>query len=68
MGDGNLNYAIAIHGGVTPPGQAGHTAYTFRESGGDAGKLTGTFTGQNHEGVAGTLERSDLTAAFGGAR
>ena len=67
-GDGDLNYVIAIHGGVTPPGQAGHTAYTFRETGGDAGTLTGTFTGQQHEGVAGTLERSDLTAAFGGTR
>ena len=41
---------------------------TFRETGGDAGWLTGSFTGLLHEGVAGTLERTDLTAAFGGAR
>ena len=67
-GDGDLRYAIAVHGGEITAGRAGHTAYTFRETGGDAGRLTGTFTGQNHEGVAGTLERSDLTAAFGGSR
>ena len=37
----------------------------FRETGGDAGRVTGIFTGRSHEGAAGTLERSDLTAAFG---
>ena len=66
--DGDLRYVIAIHGGETEPGIAGHTAYSVRETGGDAGTLTGTFTGENHEGVAGTLVREDLTAAFGGTR
>ena len=55
-GDGDLHYAIAVHGNV------------FRETSGDAGTLTGSFTGTAHEGMAGTLERDDLTAAFGGSR
>ena len=55
-GDGALGYTIVVRGN------------TFRETGGDAGWLTGSFTGLLHEGVAGTLERTDLTAAFGGAR
>ena len=54
--DGDLGYIIAVHGN------------TFRETGGDDGRLTGIFTGQSHEGAAGTLERSDLTAAFGASR
>lgn len=54
--DGDLAYTISVHGN------------TFRETGGDTGMVTGVFTGQSHEGVAGTLERSDLTAAFGGSR
>ena len=55
-GDGNLDYTIKVEGN------------TFRETGGDAGTLTGIFTGTAHEGAAGTLERTDLTAAFGGSR
>lgn len=55
-GDGDLAYAISIRGN------------NFREIGGDDGRLTGVFTGLSHQGVAGTLERSDLSAAFGGAR
>ncbi len=55
-GDGDLAYAIAV------------IANSFREVGGDDGRLTGVFTGRSHQGVAGTLERSDLSAAFGGAR
>ena len=55
-GDGDLSYTIAVHGN------------TFRETGGDNGRLTGIFTGREHEGAAGTLERSDLTAAFGATR
>lgn len=51
-GDGDLGYTIAVSGN------------TFRETGGDAGRLTGIFTGRSHEGAAGTLERADLTAAF----
>ncbi len=54
--DGDLGYTIAVRGN------------TFRETGGDAGRLTGIFTGGFHEGAAGTLERSDLTAAFGASR
>lgn len=55
-GDGNLRYTIAVRGN------------TFRETGGDDGRLTGIFAGRSHEAVGGTLERSDLTAAFGGSR
>ncbi len=55
-GDGDLDYTIAVRGN------------TFRETGGDDGRLTGIFTGTGHEGAAGTLERSDLTAAFGASR
>lgn len=54
--DGGLGYAISVRGN------------TFRETGGDAGRLTGIFTGQSHEGATGTLERNDLTAAFGASR
>ncbi len=54
--DGDLGYGIAVRGN------------TFRETGGDDGRLTGIFTGRSHEGAAGTLERTDLTAAFGAAR
>ena len=55
-GDGTLAYSIAVRGN------------TFKQTGGDEGFLTGIFTGQNHQGAAGTLERSDLTAAFGASR
>ena len=55
-GDGDLGYSIEVAGN------------TFRETGGDDGRLTGIFTGAAHEGAAGTLERSDLTAAFGASR
>ena len=54
--DGDLGYTLAVSGN------------TFRETGGDAGRLTGIFTGRSHEGAAGTLERPDLTAAFGASR
>ena len=54
--DGDLGYTVAVRGN------------TFRETGGDDGRLTGIFTGRSHEGAAGTLERSDLTAAFGASR
>lgn len=55
-GDGDLGYTIMVDGN------------TFRETGGDDGRLTGIFTGTAHEGAAGTLERTDLTAAFGASR
>ena len=55
-GDGDLGYSIAVAGN------------TFRQTGGDAGILTGAFFGKLHEGMGGVLERDDLTAAFGGRR
>ena len=54
--DGDLGYSISVRGN------------TFRETGGDDGRLTGVFVGGNHEGATGTLDRSDLTAAFGVSR
>lgn len=55
-GDGDLTYSISVRGN------------TFRETGGDDGRLTGIFTGASHEGAAGVLQRSDLTASFGAER
>ncbi len=54
--DGDLGYTIAVSGN------------TFRQTGGDDGRVTGIFVGRSHEGATGTLERSDLTAAFGASR
>ena len=54
--DGDLGYTIRVQGNG------------FRETGGDAGRLSGIFVGNQHQGAAGTLERSDLTAAFGASR
>ena len=54
--DGDLGYSIAVRGN------------TFRETGGDDGLLTGIFVGGEHQGATGTLERDDLTAAFGASR
>ena len=54
--DGDLGYIIAVRGN------------TFRQTGGDAGRVTGAFVGRAHEGATGTLERADLTAAFGASR
>ena len=42
-GDGDLRYSIAVNGN------------TFTQIGGDDGTLTGIFTGESHEGAAGTL-------------
>jgi len=49
----NLNYDIAI---------GGNFLYS------DDGSVNGRFYGTSHEGVAGTLGRSDLAAAFGATR
>ena len=57
-GDGDLEYDIKVRGNTFH-----QTATSI-----DDGVLTGIFTGRQHEGAAGTLERSDLTAAFGAAR
>ncbi len=54
--DGDLAYSISVRGN------------TFRQTAGDAGRLTGVFVGRDHEGATGTLERTDLTAAFGATR
>ncbi len=37
-------------------------------TGGDDGTVNGRFYGNHHQGIAGTLERGDLTAAFGTRR
>lgn len=55
-GRGSLFYTIAV------------TGNTFQQTGSDEGFLTGAFFGESHEGMGGTLERDDLTAAFGGER
>ena len=52
-GDGDLGYTFAVRGNV------------FRETGGDHGILTGIFVGRQHEGAVGTLQRHDLSAAWG---
>lgn len=55
-GDGNLAYGISVRGNA------------FVRTSGDAGVVTGRFAGAEHEGMAGTLERDDLAAGFGGVR
>lgn len=55
-GDGDLRYVLSVRGN------------TFEQAGGDAGAVTGAFFGHRHEAMGGVLERSDLTAAFGGTR
>lgn len=53
---GSLGYTITVGGNF------------IRSTGGDAGVLHGRFYGHDHRGVAGSVERDDLTAAFGGTR
>ncbi len=55
-GDGGLGYAVEVRGNA------------FSRSGGDEGVVTGAFFGARHEGMGGVLERSDLSAGFGGKR
>ena len=55
-GDGDLAYSIEIDGN------------SFRRAGGDDGEVVGSFFGSAHEAMGGVLERSDLSAAFGGVR
>ena len=55
-GDGTLDYDIRVG-----------SNYLY-STGGDAGVVSGSFYGGNHGYVGGTVERSDLTAAFGGKR
>ena len=61
--------------GTGAPWNAGSLGYTIavaanylRGTGGDDGTVGGQFYGAGHEGVAGSLERDDLTAAFGATR
>lgn len=55
-GDGDLEYAVEIQGN------------SFYRTGGDDGEFAGAFFGAAHEAMGGVLERSDLTAGFGGTR
>ncbi len=55
-GDGDLGYSVEVRGNA------------FTRTGGDAGVVTGAFFGPRHEGMGGVLERSDLSAGFGGKR
>jgi len=52
-GGGSLSYDIEV------------TGTSFADS---TGEVKGGFVGPNHEGMAGTLERDDLSAGFGGVR
>ena len=55
-GDGDLQYWVNVRGN------------TFVQTGGDEGTVTGAFFGATHEAMGGVLERTDLTAGFGGRR
>ena len=55
-GDGDLGYTIGVHGNI------------FIQTGGDEGMVTGAFFGTAHEAMGGVVERTDLTASFGGTR
>ncbi|MDE0332408.1 MAG: hypothetical protein OXL41_11120, partial [Nitrospinae bacterium] len=55
-GDGDLGYGVIVRGN------------TFTQTGGDAGEVTGAFFGARHEGMGGVVERSDMSAGFGGTR
>ena len=54
--DGDLRYGVIVRGN------------TFTQTGGDAGQVTGAFFGARHEGMGGVVERSDMSAGFGGTR
>ena len=54
--DGDLRYSVVVRGN------------TFNQTGGDAGEVTGAFFGPAHEGMGGVVERSDMSAGFGGTR
>ena len=55
-GTGGLAYDVRVNGN------------SFSQTGGDAGMVDGSFFGARHEAMAGTVEREDLSAAFGGRR
>ncbi len=54
--DGDMRYSVIVRGN------------TFTQTGGDAGEVTGAFFGPAHEGMGGVVERSDMSAGFGGTR
>ena len=54
--DGDLRYSVIVR------------KNTFIQTGGDAGEVTGAFFGARHEGMGGVVERSDMSAGFGGTR
>ena len=54
--DGDLRYSVIVRGN------------TFNQTGGDTGEVTGAFFGAQHEGMGGVVERSDMSAGFGGTR
>ncbi len=63
-GDGDLGYVIAVRGNTfTRP-----TDIDFIREDGDDGIVTGAFFGTRHQAMGGTLQRDDLSAAFGGSR
>ena len=53
---GDLSYDVEVRGN------------TFTRTGGDEGIVTGAFLGTQHHAMGGTLQRDDLSAAFGGSR
>ena len=55
-GDGDLAYDVLVSGNG------------FVATGGDEGEVNGQFYGDQHQLMGGILERTDLTAAFGGER
>ncbi len=55
--DGDLNYGITVEGNGFS-----------RSAGADEGVITGSFFGLSHQGMGGTLTRSDLSAGFAGTR
>ena len=54
--DGDLSYDVEVRGN------------TFTRTAGDDGIITGAFLGTEHQAMGGTLQRNDLSAAFGGSR
>ena len=54
--DGELSYEVEVRGN------------TFTRIAGDEGIITGAFLGTEHQAMGGTLQREDLSAAFGGKR
>ena len=54
--DGALSYTVDVRGN------------TFTRIAGDDGIVTGAFLGTEHQAMGGTLQRDDLSAAFGGSR